>query len=143
MCHKKGIKLIPTASTANVLSSYNRLSHKLVIEVLHLVKQYLLVCKTKDDLPPAVVQTDEDSQDYGDWSGFGDLVVQDANKPAAEVQSLGIQSLIDLANHSSIFWLPFMIPFIECFRIALVQINSQKKVYLSRWLIRGLLSLGF
>lgn len=70
----------------NILNSYNRLSHKLVVEVLLLVQRYLLVCKIPEGPSSLIVQSaDEDSQDYGDWSGFDDLVVQDQRKPAAKV----------------------------------------------------------
>lgn len=64
------------------MNSYNRLSHKLVVEVLQLVQQYLLVFKMQEVSPLPIQPSDEDSQDYGDWSGFGDLVAQ---KLAAEV----------------------------------------------------------
>lgn len=74
------------AVIANILNSHSRLSHKLVVEVLQLVQRYIFTCKMQEVSPSLTVQsTDEDSQDYGDWSGFDDLVVQDQRKPAAEV----------------------------------------------------------
>lgn len=79
-------KLILPVSISSILHSHNRLSHKLVIEVLHVVQQYVYSCKKNDDLPPSTSQVDEDSQDYGDWSGFDDLVVQDAKKDAGKVK---------------------------------------------------------
>lgn len=74
------------SAITNILNSYNQLSHKLVVEVLQLVQRYILVCKIQEGPSSLVVQSaDEDSQDYGDWSGFDDLVLQDQRKPAAEV----------------------------------------------------------
>lgn len=71
---------------SNILNSHNRLSHKLVIEVLQLVQRYLLVCKMQEDPSSLVIQSgDEDSQDYGDWSDLNALATQDQIKLAAEV----------------------------------------------------------
>lgn len=78
----------PSAATANILNSYTRLSNKLLLEVLDLLQQFLKSCRPPEgngqnnSLP---VNTDEDSQDYGDWSGFEEVIVRDEAKKAAEV----------------------------------------------------------
>ena len=78
-----------SAATANILNSYTRLSNKLLLEVLDLLQQFLKTCRPPEgsgqnnSLP--VNNADEDSQDYGDWSGFEEVIVQDEAKKAAEV----------------------------------------------------------
>lgn len=79
---------IPPAATANILNSYTRLSSKLLLEVLDLLQQFLKTCRPPEansQSNPSPVNTDEDSQDYGDWSGFEEVIVRDEAKKAAEV----------------------------------------------------------
>ncbi|KAI5846576.1 Mus7/MMS22 family-domain-containing protein [Morchella snyderi] len=81
---ESAVRVLSKVSISSILHSHNRLSHKLVIEVLLVVQQYVSSCKRNDDLPPSTSHVDDDSQDYGDWSGFADLVVQDAEKGAGK-----------------------------------------------------------
>ncbi|KAA8895421.1 Mus7/MMS22 family-domain-containing protein [Sphaerosporella brunnea] len=81
--------LLTLASTANILGSYTRLPTRLLIEVLDLLQQFLKTCKpvegseSQRTIAP-VNNNDEDSQDYGDWSGFEEVALQDETKQAAE-----------------------------------------------------------
>ena len=67
------------------MNSYGRLPNKLIFEALDLVQQYLIVVKSADGSARVPVQASEDSQDYGDWSGFDDIMIRDDQKAAAEV----------------------------------------------------------
>jgi len=67
------------------LNSYGRLSNRLIFEALDLIQQYLVVAKSADESAGVPVQASEDSQDYGDWSGFDDIMIRDDQKAAAEV----------------------------------------------------------
>ncbi|KAG0638706.1 Mus7/MMS22 family-domain-containing protein [Tuber brumale] len=81
---QSAIILLTKASTANVLNSYGRLSNKLIFEALNLIQQYLVVTKSADESAGVSVQAGEDSQDYGDWSGFDDIIIRDDQRAAAE-----------------------------------------------------------
>lgn len=67
------------------MNSYGRLSNRLIFEALDLIQQYLVVAKSAGEAAGAPVQASEDSQDYGDWSGFDDIMIRDDQKAAAEV----------------------------------------------------------
>ncbi|RPB00967.1 hypothetical protein L873DRAFT_720070 [Choiromyces venosus 120613-1] len=84
------IVLTKVASTANILNSYGRLSNKLIFEALDLIQQYLVVTKSVDESAGVSVHASEDSQDYGDWSGFNDIMIRDDQKAAAEHLSVTV-----------------------------------------------------
>ncbi|KAG0131051.1 Mus7/MMS22 family-domain-containing protein [Tuber indicum] len=81
---QSAIVILTKASTANVLNSYGRLSNKLIFEALDLIQEYLVVTKSADESAGVSVQAGEDSQDYGDWSGFDDIIIKDDQRAAAE-----------------------------------------------------------
>ncbi|KAF8473981.1 Mus7/MMS22 family-domain-containing protein [Kalaharituber pfeilii] len=83
------MKLLTPAATGSLFRSFNKLSHKLVIEGLDVVMLYLTACQHTSALPPQTdsippEQSTEESQDYGDWAGMEDLVIQGERKAAAE-----------------------------------------------------------
>ncbi|CUS07755.1 unnamed protein product [Tuber aestivum] len=82
--------ILTKASTANVLNSYGRLSNRLIFEALDLIQQYLVVIKSADESAGVSVQASEDSQDYGDWSGFDDIMIRADQKAAAEQLSVTV-----------------------------------------------------
>jgi hypothetical protein len=77
------------ASTANILNSYVRFSNKLLLEVLDLLQQFLKVFGNQErasvDASIPTNNSNDDSQDYGDWSCVEELAIQDEAKQAAEV----------------------------------------------------------
>lgn len=86
--------LISLAATSEIFKYHSRLSNNLHLEVLNLLQQYLVTCKTTVNEPqatiaPAVI-VDEDSQDYfddadGDLSGYEEAIKLAEMKQAAEV----------------------------------------------------------
>ncbi|RPB20285.1 hypothetical protein L211DRAFT_771909, partial [Terfezia boudieri ATCC MYA-4762] len=82
------MKLLTPAATGSLFSSFNKLSHKLVMEGLEVVTLYLNACQ-HTAAPPAQSelipeQASEESQDYGDWSGMEDLVLAGELKAAGQ-----------------------------------------------------------
>ncbi|KAF8433806.1 Mus7/MMS22 family-domain-containing protein [Terfezia claveryi] len=82
------MKLLTPAATGSLFSSFNKLSHKLVMEGLEVVTLYLNACQ-HTAAPPAQSelipeQASEESQDYGDWSGMEDLVLAGEMKAAGQ-----------------------------------------------------------
>ncbi|KAF8416746.1 Mus7/MMS22 family-domain-containing protein [Tirmania nivea] len=82
------VKLLTPAATGSLFNSFNKISHKLVMEGLEVVTLYLNVCQhtaeppTQSELMPE--QASEESQDYGDWSGMEDLVLAGEMKAAGQ-----------------------------------------------------------
>ena len=82
------MKLLTPAATGSLFSSFNKLSHKLVMEGLEVVTLYLYACQ-HTAAPPVLSesvpdQASEESQDYGDWSGMEDLVLAGEMKAAGQ-----------------------------------------------------------
>jgi len=82
------MKLLTPAATGCLFSSFNKISHKLVMEGLEVVTLYLDACQptavplAQPELMPE--QASEESQDYGDWSGMEDLVLAGEMKAAGQ-----------------------------------------------------------
>ena len=117
------------------MNSYGRLSNKLIFEALDLIQQYLIVAKSADQSAGFSVQASEDSQDYGDWSGFDDIVIRDDQKAAAEVWPKFLSFIFifnfytSSTNNISDCLLLYMKHYIGCFPTALVTTYNQKIVY--------------
>jgi hypothetical protein len=76
------------AATANILDSSTRLSNRLLLEVLSLLRQFMKTCNIDGGVQLSVNEqgsNNDDSQDYGDWTGFEEIAMQDETKHAANV----------------------------------------------------------
>ncbi|KAL7267925.1 hypothetical protein RUND412_009473 [Rhizina undulata] len=81
---QNAMAILTKASISNIIASHNKLSHKLILEVLEILQKYLNICTAAPSAPPAAVQANDDSQDYGDWSAYDDLIFAGERKNAAE-----------------------------------------------------------
>lgn len=65
--------IVMADSTATILKASTRWSHKLMLEVLQLIRQFVLTCRETASAPTAstaLQESNEESQDYGDVSIF-------------------------------------------------------------------------
>ncbi|KAI5787635.1 Mus7/MMS22 family-domain-containing protein [Peziza echinospora] len=82
------MKLFTPAATGTIFSAFNKVSPKLVNEALNVLSAYLDACQYT---PPStadisqVVSVNEESQDYGDFEGMEDLVIEGEKKAAGEL----------------------------------------------------------
>lgn len=80
------MKLLTPTGTGKLFGTFNKVSHKLVIEALEVVNLYVKACQNSPALHPQSYsvsqQATEESQDYGDSSGMEDLVLEEERKAA-------------------------------------------------------------
>lgn len=81
---QQAMVLLTSSATDHILTNHTKLTPKLLTEVLNLLQSYITACHPSESTATVVINTDDDSQDYGDWSGFEEVLMLDETKQAAQ-----------------------------------------------------------